>query len=679
MRALKIIAIAVGGLVAVVVLALVAVVLFVDPNDYKDRITQAVKDSTGRSLSLPGELKLSVFPWLALQTGAASLGNPAGFGDEPFLTLKSARLRVKLLPLLLRRDLEVGRVEIDGLDLALRQNAAGKGNWEDWGSKESAADEAGKSSTGALKLAGIAITNSQVAFEDMEAQSMELRIGTVAAGVAIPVTMKLDLKTAADAKPMPLTAEFDLTLDVAAQRYGLAKLKLAGVLPGDGSSVALPWQFASPLLDLNLTAQTLAEAAFDAKVASAAVSGRVAGAKLIDAPALSGSFALAEIAPRAFLKDLGIEAPVTRDPSRLSRFAATGSFAWANDVARTDRLNVTLDDSVLTGRFAYDTRDSGMDFAMTVDKIDLDRYQPPPTSAAAPASGAKSEPIELPVDFLKPLRAQGTFKVGEIRIAGVQLADFSAGMNIRDGLARFAPLKARVYGGQYSGDITVDSRAAMPRLSLDEKLAGIDMAKLMKDFADTQRLSGRGTLIAKLTGQGRNSEALTRTLRGTISATLADGAVEGIDVWYAIAQAQSLIKKHALAPDANKKRTAFDTFAASADVVDGVATTRDLLVASQLLRVTGQGTTNLATTAIDYRITATVLKAPPGDQANMADLERVSIPVKITGSFDDPKIRPDLAGMAKERVKQEVEKKKEELKEKVQEKVKDKLRGLFGR
>ena len=100
--------------------------MFFDPNDYKDRITAAVQDSTGRTLSLPGKLKLSVFPWIAVETGEASLGNPQGFGDEPFLTLKRARMSVKLMPLL-RKQLEVGREEIDGLDLKLKQNPEGTG------------------------------------------------------------------------------------------------------------------------------------------------------------------------------------------------------------------------------------------------------------------------------------------------------------------------------------------------------------------------------------------------------------------------------------------------------------------------------------------------------------------------------------------------------------------------
>ncbi|MEO6185833.1 MAG: AsmA family protein, partial [Steroidobacteraceae bacterium] len=76
MRAFKILGLSIAGLVVLLLGALLAIWLLFDPNDYKDRITAAVKESTGRTLLLPGELKLSLFPWIAVQTGEASLGNP---------------------------------------------------------------------------------------------------------------------------------------------------------------------------------------------------------------------------------------------------------------------------------------------------------------------------------------------------------------------------------------------------------------------------------------------------------------------------------------------------------------------------------------------------------------------------------------------------------------------------
>lgn len=672
MRALKIAGIAVGGLVGLVVVALLAVWLLFDPNDYKDRIAAAVQDSTGRSLSLPGELKLAVFPWIAIETGEASLGNPPGFGDEPFLTLQRAKMSVKLMPLLSRR-LEIGRIEIDGLDLRLRQDASGKGNWEEWGAEAPAAEEpAGPAPT--LDLAGVTIARSRVAFEDMVAEGLHVDIGRVAPKVAVPVELKMNLVSAPGAKPLPLAAKFRLTLDLEQQRYQMEDLSLNGEVQPEGAPAALSWRFATPAADLDLAAQTLADTTFEAEVGEARLQGRIAGQKLVDAPALQGQFSLAQLAPRGLMQQFGITPPVTRDASALARLSAGGEFAWQGGVARLSGLSIGLDDSKLTGRLAYDTSNSGIDFRLDLDRIDLDRYQPPPTDP-----DVKTEPIELPVDFLKPLRAKGSFEVGDIKIGGARLTRLSAGIDIADAVARFAPLKAQLYGGQYDGGIVLDMRPAVPRLTMDEHMRGIDIAKLMKEYADSERLSGKGNLDVKLAASGRSGDALLKTLTGSVALNLADGAVEGMDVWYAIAQAQSLIQQRQLANVTNSKRTAFDTFRATADVVDGVATTRDLAIASQLLSITGAGSTNLVAQTVDYTVTTTILRAPPGADDGTAQLARAAIPVKITGPLAEPSIRPDLAGMAKERVKQEVEKRREEVEEKVKDKVKDRLKDLFGR
>ncbi|HWS64421.1 MAG TPA: AsmA family protein [Steroidobacteraceae bacterium] len=166
MRTAKTLSIVVGAVIALIALALLAVRLFVDPNDYKPRITAAVKNATGRELVLQGAIKLSVFPWIALELGPASLGNPSGFKDEPFVSFQHASVRVKLLPLLSKR-LEVGRVEVDGLDLKLLKNAEGKGNWQGFGRADGSTPAAAQTKSGGGELQGIEgvkITNARVSY-----------------------------------------------------------------------------------------------------------------------------------------------------------------------------------------------------------------------------------------------------------------------------------------------------------------------------------------------------------------------------------------------------------------------------------------------------------------------------------------------------------------------------------
>jgi AsmA protein len=673
MRAVKLLGMALGGLVALFVVLLVSVAMLVDPNDYKDRIAAAVKSSTGRELTLDGDIRLSLFPWVALEVGPASLGNPAGFGPEPFATVQRAALRVKVLPLL-RKQVQVGRVEIDGLDLRLAQNAEGKGNWEDFG--ESSDTESAPADAPPLDLAGVTIANSRVSFDALVAQEVQVQLGRVAAGVATPFSAQLVLTTEPGAAPLPMRATFDLTMDPATERYSLAEVALEGTMvPGEGVA-AVPWKFAAPTVTLDLEGQTLGAPRFEAQYAAAQLAGSLAGTRIVDAPEIRGDFTLQPVAPRELMRQLGITPPQTRDAQVLSTLSLTGTYAYVGDDARADGLQMKLDDTALQGRFGMNLESGAVDFELTLDRIDLDRYLPPPT---AEAPSGKSEPFEVPVEALQPLQARGQLTMGQVKIADVRLANLKVGLDAREGVTRIAPARAQLYGGQYAGEITLDTRPKSPLLTLDQSMTGIDVAQLMNDFAQTRRLSGKGNLTTKLTAAGHNSEQLMKTLDGKVSAELANGAVEGIDIWYAINQAQSLIQQRTLAAGTNAKRTAFDAFRMSADVVDGVATTNDLNIASQLLRVTGKGRSNLVTQAIDYQVTATILKAPPGADANLAGLTLAAIPVNVTGTFDEPKVRPDLEGIARARLKQEVDKRKDEIKEKVQEKLQDRLKNLLNR
>ncbi|MET0292923.1 MAG: AsmA family protein [Steroidobacteraceae bacterium] len=675
MRALKLVGVVLGGLIALLALAAIGIWLFVDPNDYKDRIAAAVRDSTGRELELTGDIGLTIFPWVGLTLGPATLGNPPGFGTEPFAVVQKASLRVKLLPLLSSR-LEIGRIEIDGLDLRLRQNAEGKGNWT-FG--ESASETPSSGPSRPIDLAGVVIKDSRFSFDDLAAQNLNVEVGRVAPGASIPVSLKLDLVTAKGASPMPVAARFDLTMDLDHDRYQLEKLALEGTLAIDGAKAPVRWAFSSPQTALDLAAQTLASTAFEAKLASAEVGGHVAATKLIDAPVFTGDFTLQSVSPKALLPELGIDAPVTRDSKVFGSLAASGQFRYEGDEVATEALTVKLDDSSLRGRFGFDLETGGMTFDLALDAIDADRYLPPPTAPAAAPASAKSEPFELPVDVLRNLAARGNLAIGKLKVVDVHLSSVAVGIDARDGLTRIAPAQAQLYGGQYSGEVAIDTRPTAPKLTLQQSMNGLDIAQFMTDFMDVKRLSGRGNVTANVTASGRNSDALMKTLNGKVTMNLANGAVEGVDLWYAIAQAQSLIQKRTLAGGTNAGRTAFETFRSSANIVDGVATTDDLAIASQQLRVAGKGTSNLVTQAIDYQVTTTILKAPPGAEGDIAGLTLASIPVNITGTFENPKVRPDLEGLAKARLKQEVDKQKDKLEEKVRDKVEDKLRNLFKR
>ena len=113
MRVFRVVAIVAGALIALVVIGLVALLLFVDPNRYRGDIERVAKEHSARVLTIHGKLELKIFPWLALSVHDVQLSNPEGFGTQPFMTVQNASIGVKLLPLLGKR-LEVSRIALDG-------------------------------------------------------------------------------------------------------------------------------------------------------------------------------------------------------------------------------------------------------------------------------------------------------------------------------------------------------------------------------------------------------------------------------------------------------------------------------------------------------------------------------------------------------------------------------------
>ena len=89
----KILLIALAVVIGLIGLAVVSIGLWFDPNDYRGDAEAAFQRATGRELHLTGRLSVSLLPWLAVETGAASIANRPGFGATPFASLREARVR----------------------------------------------------------------------------------------------------------------------------------------------------------------------------------------------------------------------------------------------------------------------------------------------------------------------------------------------------------------------------------------------------------------------------------------------------------------------------------------------------------------------------------------------------------------------------------------------------------
>ena len=240
-RIIKLIGLVAGAAVLLFVIAIVAVTMLFDPNDYKEEISAAVEQSTGRQLTLDGDLELDIFPGIRIALGEAALSNAEGFGAEPFAQIDGASLAVGLMPLLSRR-LEIGEARLEGLVLNLERSAAGDSNWQmgEGGAPEPAVEDEGPGDGADLDLdvGAIVVADAEINWTDAAAStswqlgSFNMDASGFGPGTAFP--MDLSFTFAGDAIDVAVDASMNATLGLTDNVYRLDDLDVE--IAGSGTA-----------------------------------------------------------------------------------------------------------------------------------------------------------------------------------------------------------------------------------------------------------------------------------------------------------------------------------------------------------------------------------------------------------------------------------------------------------
>ena len=173
-RTKKIILGVIATLVVLVVAALAAVSLLVNPNDYKDRIAAAAESAISRKVHIEGDLSLSVFPSLVIETGAIRVENPQEFGGGDFVSLKQAALHLELMPLISGK-VRVDKVTATDMTVLLVKDKNGRGNWE-FGQEKQVAEAPAQPPTATdsapskgmdIAISSLELINADITFRDL--------------------------------------------------------------------------------------------------------------------------------------------------------------------------------------------------------------------------------------------------------------------------------------------------------------------------------------------------------------------------------------------------------------------------------------------------------------------------------------------------------------------------------
>ncbi|MGB7184134.1 MAG: AsmA family protein [Burkholderiaceae bacterium] len=709
-------------LVALLVVAAIALVIFVDVNRFKPQIESFVKDTYGRTLTIDGDLSLKVFPRVALALPASRLSDPKS--ETSALSLDSARVSVAVMPLISGR-VEAEKVQLHGLKANLVRFADGSTSIDDLMGAPAAPTETQstteKPSAGLsdFRIGGVEILDAVVTVRDevtkntISMTNLNLETGVLQDNQKTPVKLTVSVTATNPKAQAEIALDGQVQFEISAARYTVHQADLSVVGNLDGMAI-------------------------NQKLAVTSLRG---GAKSMTADmiALTG-----QVKQPGRQLQTRVQFPLEFDPERgLVKLRAisgqidlTDPLVSPNPVAipLSGDANINLNAETVAARLKISAPEAIVDVVADVkgfgkpairldlssDSINLDRYLPPAaetkaqgddskTNAPNANATAKADDAVIDLSALNDLKFDGQVSIGRLLAQGLTVTRIETTIKSAGGEVNVAPLSLDLYGGSMTGKAALQTKNN--RFTLSSDLTGVNIGPLVKDMTKDDLIEGAGEVRLRLQSSGATVGAIKKALAGDARVALRDGAIMGINLGQKIRDAKNLLQAGGAQSEASVAgaRTDFAALTASFKIANGVATNTDLSGKSPLLRLGGGGTIDIAAGSLDYTVRASVVGTSKGQEGKEIDeLRGVTIPVRLTGAFEalqwqidwgeaaksalKSRVAEQLSGQVdvkkaelkaqadekKEQAKAKAQAKVEELKEKAASKIGDKLKGLLG-
>ena len=277
--------------------------------------------------------------------------------------------------------------------------------------------------------------------------------------------------------------------------------------------------------------------------------------------------------------------------------------------------------------------------------MNLDEYLPETTAEIASEEDATGVQSDLTVDAFRGFTGGGNFKIGALVVVGLTATDVSLKMTSNGKGIRLFPISARLYAGQYQGDIKIDASGTRPILTANEQLADVRAESVLQDLTGSARLEGVGDFNLKIHTDLTNAQTMTQNLSGNFGMSFLDGAIVGINIAETIRSAKATLDKQVnnTAGSGQNPKTDFSELTMTGVIEQGVIKSDDLMMRSPLLRVTGKGKVDLVNESINYQVKPVLVGSLEGQGGQGLDeLKGVPIPVKLSGNLYDPDISIDI-------------------------------------
>jgi len=617
------------SLVAMLFVIVGALLFFVDPNQYKAAIEEAVYDNTGYTLNIAGDLELTFSPYLGITLNDVRITN----AGKPQELASTSRVSLKVdAARLLQREFLIQEFRADDFHVNVFVDSEGVSIWETTNvpAQRARADESSSNEV-AAEFERISIANASIDYQD-------LSTGTRASISNLNIESR---NSRLDGTPFPIEASFTFL--------------------NNGMSAPTTMAFNSMLgINSNAGQINLSEAQFS--LTPMLLEGQIEITGLNARPRIEGSFSSNAFDLLALMETLGMrESP----EEFIGASNTTPPLQFAFDVAGNDRefiipaLTATLGAAELEGdasvRFATEFTPMIVRYEIAANTIDLTPFFPEQESEPEAdllvedaeetveiASQTSTQEFPLPLDMLSDMNLTGSIAIEGLRYNDMELRDINIFTNLEDGMLDVETQPVTAYAGTIQGNLRLDSNG---NLDTSASVAQLDLVELAPSISRINSVTGKLNVESTYTASGQTVSSMIESLTGSTSFAITENLVD-----------ISLIKQVftaivALSPSGDTvqqwpDQVSFNQFAGYILLDGGIAENQEVRLRMDNFDVSGSGGLDLSAGTFDYDLEFTVLGAPELQTIPINErYHNVSWPVTCSAEFSaevSRYCRPDL-------------------------------------
>lgn len=606
----------VSAIVALIVIAAIALPMFISADFLKAQLQEQVKKATGRELVIKGKASLSVFPNIAIHVEDVTLGNPAGF-ESPYLVHIAKLETGAALGPLLSKQLRISGITLEGAKLYLEQQTSGAKNWDFAGAKPAAAEPEEKA-TGEQKS-----PLKQLAIGRVTVKNTDVYFSKPGAKPIAAENINIALDGADGSGPLSLNGSVDYQKQPV--QFSLDVKEMKALLAGKTAAVRA---------GLKLPSGSTAN--FDGELSTH------------EGPNGKGKFGFTSDNLGGLIGWATGNKPAGNLPKKVnvqSNVALTDAQTMA-----LEGLSFSVDSLSGAGKLALKLGGAvpAVNGELKLGVVNLNELTGNAAAApaaeagkAAPASGSAGwSDAPLNLSGLRAVNANLKLAIEKLISGKLEFTDIATDIALNGGNAKITLGNMSLYGGAAKGTVGLDGSGAGAGLATNLTLSNVDIEKLMTAMSGASRLEGIANLVLTINGRGASQRALVSALGGGGNFKINDGAIKGINVASFLRDA----KKGFILSDSSTESTDFTEMTASYSIAQGVVSNKDLSMKSPVLRLGGSGSVSLPARTINYRAVPTLVSSLKGQGATETSTG-LDIPLLITGPWSAISITPDLEGI----------------------------------